>query len=146
MASLTRANSEGTPREAIPATAPAPVATQHYIGLSVDHRVALLNKEAKNLMSTGNYLSAVQISSEAIALNNSPLAVISRAYCYKHLKMWNEAIIDFTTALLQDPTNPASLYAQRGVCNGKIEMYDNAIDDLNKAIQVGTLRLYPMLQ
>lgn len=130
---------QSTPRvtpAAAAAAAPVP-STQHYReGLSADHRVALLNKEAKNLMSTGNYIGAVQICTEAISLNNSSLAVISRAYCYKHLKMWSEAIADFTTALLQDPTNPASVYAQRGVCYGKIEMYENSIEDLNKAMQV----------
>ena len=138
MTSLPRVKAEGSHSSDRERTAQALIATpQHYReGLSVEHRVAILNKEAKTMMSTGNYIGALPICSEAISLNNSNLALISRAYCHKHLKMWSEAIADFTLAIAQDPSNPASLHAQRGICYGKLEMYDAAIDDLNSAVQV----------
>lgn len=105
-------------------------------GMTIEHRVAIINKEAKAMMSTGNFYGAIECCNEAINLNNSPLAVINRAYCYKHLKNWKLAIEDFTLALQQDPLHPAPILAQRGICYGKIELYEQALSDLNSAIEV----------
>lgn len=105
-------------------------------GMTIEHRVAIINKESKSMMSTGNFFGAIECCNEAINLNNSPLAVINRAYCYKHLKNWKLAIDDFTLALSQDPIHPAPILAQRGICYGKIELYEQSLNDLNNAIEV----------
>jgi tetratricopeptide (TPR) repeat protein len=104
--------------------------------MTIEQRVAIINKESKAMMSTGNYFGAIECCNEAVTLNNSPLAVINRAYCYKHLKRWKSAIDDFSLALLQDPSHPAPILAQRGICYGKLEMYEQSLNDLNTAIEV----------
>lgn len=113
-----------------------PIQQQFREGMTIEQRVAIINKETKTMMSTGNYLGAIECCNEAISLNNSPLAVINRAYCYKHIKNWQAAIDDFTLALMQDPTHPAPILAQRGICYGKMEKYELALTDLNTAVEV----------
>jgi tetratricopeptide (TPR) repeat protein len=119
-----------------PSQASSLIIQQFREGMTVEQRVAIINKESKAMMSTGNYFGAIECCNEAIALNNSSLAVINRAYCYKHLKNWKLSIEDFTLALLQDPSHPAPILAQRGICYGKLELYEQSLSDLNAAIEV----------
>lgn len=114
-------------------------------GMTIEQRVAIINKESKAMMSTGNYFGAIECCNEAVALNNSPLAVINRAYCYKHLKNWKLAIEDFSLALLQDPSYPAPILAQRGICYGKLELYEQSVHDLNAAIEVDNLHVLSLI-
>lgn len=122
-----------------------PIQQQFREGMTIEHRVAIINKETKAMMSTGNYFGAIECCNEAIALNNSSLAVINRAYCYKHLKNWSSAIDDFSLALTQDPTYPAPILAQRGICYGKLELYEQSLSDLNYAIEVEISRHFKHL-
>jgi tetratricopeptide (TPR) repeat protein len=123
-------------REASQGSVSLPIQQQFREGMTIEQRVAIVNKETKSMMSTGNYYGAIECCNEAIALNNSSLAVINRAYCYKHLKKWKLAIDDFSLALTQDPTYPAPILAQRGICYGKLEFYEQSLSDLNYAIEV----------
>jgi tetratricopeptide (TPR) repeat protein len=107
-------------------------------GLSVEHRVALLNKEAKSLIAGGNYEAAVECCNEAIILNDSNLAYLSRSYCFKHLKKWDAAISDFNFLISHDPSQ--NNYCQRGLCYAKLHNYKSAIEDLCQAYNVKTIK------
>jgi tetratricopeptide (TPR) repeat protein len=112
-------------------------------GLTTEHRVAILNKEAKSYISVGNYEAAITCCSTAISLNESNLAYLSRAHCYKNLKRWKEAISDYSAAIANDPSSSSTL-CQRGLSYAKLEMYSEAIEDLSGAYIV-RLRFFKII-
>lgn len=57
----------------------------------------------------------------------------NRAYCFAKLKLYNEAIKDYTQALSLDPNNIHSLH-NRGICYERIGLYRNAIEDFSNVI------------
>lgn len=105
-------------------------------GYTTEHRVAIMNREVKYLMSLGKFTLALPICCDAIQLNQSPLSYLNRAHIYKSLKRYEDAIADFTTVIVNDTLNTAASLCQRGICYSKLYDYDNAIDDLNKSYQV----------
>jgi tetratricopeptide (TPR) repeat protein len=105
-------------------------------GYTTEHRVAIMNREVKYLMSVGKHVLALPVCTEAILLNQSPLSYLNRAHIYKSLKQYEEAIQDFTTVIEHDSINTAASYCQRGICYSKLLDYESAIEDLNKSYQV----------
>lgn len=107
-------------------------------GYTTEHRVAIMNREAKYLMSLGKYQPALLVCCDAIQLNQSPLSYLNRAHIYKSTKRYDEAIADFTTVIVNDTLNTAASLCQRGICYSKLLDYESAIEDLNKSYQVDT--------
>jgi tetratricopeptide (TPR) repeat protein len=52
----------------------------------------------------------------------------SRAYCFVRMFMYEEAIQDYTQALLTDPNNLHYLH-NRGICYQKVHEYEKAVKD-----------------
>ena len=105
-------------------------------GFTVEHRVAIMNREVKHLMSLGKHETALPICCEAVQLNQSPLSYLNRAHVYKNLKKYEEAIEDFTTVIENETQYTAAAYCQRGICYSKLSNYESAIENLNKSYQV----------
>ena len=105
-------------------------------GYTTEHRVAIMNREVKYLMSLGKHEAALPVCTEAIQLNQSPLSYLNRAHIYKALKRYEEAIVDFTTVIDNDTLNTAASLCQRGICYSKLLDYDSAIENLNQSYQV----------
>ena len=115
-------------------------------GYTTEHRVAIMNREVKYLMSLGKYLSALPVCCDAILLNQSPLSYLNRAHIYKALKRYEEAIADFNTVIVNDTLNTAASLCQCGICYSKLLDYESAIENLNKSYQVRLTVLVFMLQ
>jgi tetratricopeptide (TPR) repeat protein len=51
-------------------------------------------------------------------------SINNRAYCFAKLKMYNEAVSDYTRALALDPNNIHALH-NRGICYERMGLYRN---------------------
>ena len=60
-------------------------------------------------------------------------SINNRAYCYAKLKMYDEAVNDYTKALSLDTNNIHAMH-NRGLCYERLGLYRNAIEDFTKVI------------
>ena len=85
------------------------------------------------------YEEALNYYNDAIKLNNTDANIYnSRGLTYCELKKREEAIIDFTTAIQLSKSNisAAKIFFNRSTVHDSLENYNEAINDLNKAIEI----------
>ncbi len=70
-----------------------------------------------------------------VKYNNAPLAYDNRGISYGYSGQWDEALVDFSKALVLDPKYAKASY-DRGVVYGNLGQWDLAIADFSNAISV----------
>ena len=82
----------------------------------------------------GNYLQAIKDFNSSLTFKDGKTyhVFFNRGMAFYSLKLYDEAIKDFTTAISLSPAC-SEAYFTRGVCNFYLKNFDDACKDLNKA-------------
>ena len=102
-----------------------------------DHVIGLVNKlKANALMGSGDLQGALDVFSQAIALNPSDaLSYLSRGIALSSMGNNQQAVEDFNAALGLNP-NDAAAYHNRGIAFAALGDYAQAIADYDAALAI----------
>jgi superkiller protein 3 len=93
----------------------------------------------------GDYLGAIKLYDKAIQINNKDyLAYLNKAYSLINLRRYDEALkicnqgiaIIQANSILYDAKGAAILYNTRGAALGRLNRYEETIENYNKAIEL----------
>jgi len=86
----------------------------------------------------GDYEAAIEIFDEVLAKTSNAITYNARGSAYLALGNYEQALDDYTKATELDSTFPHSFY-NRGRLLGILQRYDEALEDLQQAIQLAPL-------
>ncbi|MEV8037502.1 tetratricopeptide repeat protein [Streptomyces sp. NPDC086182] len=111
-------------------------AAAHALTRAIEHdptlAAAWVNR-AVLAFGNGDAEAAIDDLTEALALGEDPTIRYNRAVAHEHRQHWQQAIDDFTGALLLDRSNAEEILVSRAACHRALGRLDDAQRDLDDA-------------
>jgi tetratricopeptide (TPR) repeat protein len=110
-----------------------------------DPRVAACLKDLNTCIEGGDFVHALQVAEELVAIRGNTWDWFAQGYSLGGLGRYDEALASLDKAIELDPNNVPVWYL-RGLALGNIENYNEALASFDKAIELGLNDAYVWLQ